>query len=76
MRMLALARTLMHLRGVAMLKEFLMTVRALSQAGADLSRFYDQVDQIIKFEHDQAAIDKIYNIEASDKQKLDSALSL
>lgn len=58
-----------------MLKEFLTTVRALSQAGADLNKFYDEVEKIIKFEHDQVALDKIYDQSVASTEKLAKAQS-
>lgn len=60
-----------------MLKEFLATVRQLSQAGAgaDLNKFYDQVDQMIKFDHDQSKLDQIYDKSTASTEKLANAVS-
>lgn len=58
-----------------MLKEFLATVRQLSQVGADLNKFYDQVDQMIKFDHDQSKLDQIYDKSTASTEKLANAVS-
>lgn len=58
-----------------MLREFLVTIRDLSQAGADLNKFYDTIGQIIKFEHDEEKIDKMFERVKASTEKLSKAES-